>query len=207
MRLAILGATGGIGGHLLTWALDNGHFVHALARKPEALAPAPGLTVFRGDAVDADAVTDVIAETDAVLSALGSRGAKTPGLLATAASNTVAAMEKTGARRLIAVSAAGAYVQADPNMSRLIKLILPRVFATTYADVRRMEETVRESGLDWTLVRPSRLVNRPLTGQYRVAPDFTPPGGGKIARADVAHFIAATLTDGGWLRAAPALAY
>ena len=227
MRLTILGATGRIGGHLLSWALEAGHPVHALARSPEALdtaardwaaqgpgAPEPGarglaagLAVTRGDALDAAAVAEAIAGADAVLSALGPRGAKTPGLLAGAASNIVAAMQKTGARRLICVSAAGAFITEDPHAGLLTKMILPRVFAGTFADVRRMEDVVRGSDLGWTLVRATRLVNGPLTGRYRVAPDNKPRGGGKISRADVAHFMAAALTEDGWLRSAPALAY
>lgn len=213
MRITILGATGGIGGHLLTWALETGHQVHVLARDPEALSPAAphdpaaGLTVTRGDALDSAALTEAVAGADAVLSALGPRGAKAPALLAGAAANTVAAMRKTGARRLICVSAAGAFITADPRTSWLVKQILPRVLAKPFADVRRMEDAVRESDLDWTLVRATRLVNTPLTGRYRVAPDYPPAGGGKISRADVAHFMAAALTEDSWPRAAPALAY
>jgi uncharacterized protein YbjT (DUF2867 family) len=207
MQIAILGGTGGIGGHVLDWALEAGHRVHALARSPQALAPAPGLTVIRGDALDADAVAEAVDGADAVVSALGPRGAKMPGLLAGAAANVVAAMQKTGATRLVGVSAAGAYVTGDPNMSWLIKAILPRVLAKQFADVRQMEDVIRASDLDWTLVRATRLVNGPGTGRYRVSPDYSPPGGGKISRADVAHFIAAVLTEDGWPRAAPALAY
>jgi uncharacterized protein YbjT (DUF2867 family) len=208
MQIAILGATGGIGGHVLDWALQAGHPVHALARDPQALPPAAGLTVTRGDALDETAVAEVIDGADAVVSALGPRGAKTPsGLLAGAASSTVLAMQKTGASRLVCVSAAGAYVSGDPNMNWLIKAILPRVLARQFADVRAMEDVIRASDLDWTLVRATRLINRPGTGRYRVSPDYSPPGGGKIARADVAHFIAAVLTEDGWPQAAPALAY
>jgi putative NADH-flavin reductase len=269
MRLAILGGTGRIGGHVLNWALDAGYPVTALARSPEALlqaalvqegrgqeagggeepgpealgalalglsaqnggpgvaaargpnapptspslftaaalSPSAGLTVVRGDALDETAVAEAIGGADAVISALGPRGAKRPGLLAGAASNIVGAMRQTGARRLICVSAAGAFITGDPNMSWLVKQVLPRVFAKPFADVRRMEDVVRESGLDWTLVRATRLVNSPGTGQYRVSPDYPPPGGGKISRADVAHFIAAALTGNGWQRSAPALAY
>ena len=152
-------------------------------------------------------MAEVIAGTDAVLSALAPRGKKTPGLLAGAAANMVAAMEETGPRRLICVSAGGPWVRDDPNMNLLIKLVLPRVLATTFADIRGMEGTMRASGLDWTLVRASQLTEGPLTGRYRVAPDFTPRGGRKISRTDVAHFIAATVTDGGWLKSAPAVAY
>lgn len=228
MRITILGATGRIGSHVLTWALESGHQVRVLARNPEALpataaeparahsaaargpaapAPAAGLTVTRGDVLDAAAVAEAVAGADAVLSALGPRGAQAPGLLAGAAENTVAAMRKTGARRLICVSAAGAFIAADPNPNWLVKQILPRVLAKPFADVRQMEDVISKSGLDWTLVRATRLVNTPLTGRYRVAPGCPPRGGGKISRADVAHFMAAVLTEDAWLRSAPALAY
>jgi putative NADH-flavin reductase len=207
MQLAILGGTGGIGGHVLDWALDAGHPVRALARRPEALPPRAGLTAVHGDALDGAAVAETIAGADAVVSALGPRGAKAASLLARAAANVVAAMDKTGARRLICVSAAGAYITGDPDTGWLIKAVLPRVFAAPFADVREMENVIRHSGLDWTIVRPVRLVNRPGTRRYRVRPDFPPPAGRTIARADVAHFIAAVLTEDAWLHEAPAVAY
>jgi len=207
MRLALLGASGRIGDHVLNWALSAGHEVTALARDPQSLPTVAGLTVVAGQATDAAAVADVAAGADAVVSALGPRGEKTPALLAAAAEATVAAMGKAGIKRLICVSAAGAFVEDDPDMSALVKFILPRVFAKLYADVREMERVVSASDLDWTLVRPTRLVNRPQTGRYRVRPDFAPTGGLSIARSDVAHFIGRALTDGTWIRARPALAY
>jgi putative NADH-flavin reductase len=173
MRIALLGGTGGIGGH----------------------------------ALDAGAVAEVVADADAVVSALGPRGAKSPDLLAGAAANIVAGMEKTGARRLICVSAAGAFIAGDPHMNWLVKMVLPRVFAKPFADTRRMEDVVGRSDLDWTMVRATRLTNGPGTGRYRVGPDYPPRGGWKISRADVAQFIAATLTEGSWVRSAAALAY
>jgi putative NADH-flavin reductase len=207
MRLTLLGASGRIGSHVLSWALTSGHVVTALARNPEALPGSAGLTVLAGEATDADAVAEVVSGADAVISALGPRGVKTPALLATAAGATVAAMEKAGAHRLICVSAAGAFIQSDPDTGALVKFVLPRVLAKPFADVRAMEAVVSASDLDWTLVRATRLVDGPQTGRYRVRPDVPPVGGGKIARSDVAHFMAATLTDDGWVRAHPALAY
>jgi putative NADH-flavin reductase len=207
MRLTILGATGRIGGHLLTWALDNGHDVRVLARDPGGLPARAGLTVTRGDALDSAAVAEVIDGADAVLSALGPRGAKSPSLLTEAAANITGAMRKAGAGRLICVSAAGAFITADPDTNQLVKVILPRIFAKQFADTRGMEDVIRQTDLDWTLVRATRLVNSPLAGQYRVSPDYPPRGGGKISRADVSHFMALTLTEDAWIRSSPALAY
>ncbi len=219
MKIALLGGSGRIGGHLLSWALESGHDVRALARDPRALAavrqpvaagagPGTGsLIATAGDALDASAVAEVIRGSDAVLSALGPRGAKSPDLLAGAARNITAGMARAGVKRLICVSAAGAFIQGDPDTGALTKAILPRIFARPFADTRQMESVIRASDLDWTLVRATRLVNTPGTGRYRVRPDYPPPRGRKIARADVADFIERALLDGDWVHAAPSLGY
>jgi putative NADH-flavin reductase len=211
MRVALLGGTGRIGGQVLTSMLAAGHDVTMLAREPAGLAgrsaDTGSLTIVRGSAADAAAVQATVDGADAVLSALGPRGAKTPGLLGTAARNVTAAMAKTGARRLICVSAAGPFIAGDQDMNLLVKIILPRVLAKPFADVRDMEAAIGGTDLDWTLVRASRLVDAPPAGRYRVRPEYAPAGGGKISRADVAHFIAAALAEGSWIRGRPALAY
>lgn len=207
MRLAVLGGSGRIGTHVLRWAQDSGYEVAVLARNPQSVTAAAGLTVIAGDAMDAGAVSAAVDGSGAVLSALGPRGPKTTALLATAARNVVAAMEKAGTRRVICVSAAGAFIEADPDTGALVKAVLPRIFAGTFADVRAMEAVYAGTDLDWTMVRATRLVNGPLTGSYRVAPRFPPANGRKISRADVAHFMATVLEQGGWSRGTPALAY
>src|SRR6516225_5249286 len=136
MRIALLGGTGRIGAELLRLLLADGHDVVVLARRPESLPTATGLTVRQGNALDAAAVAAVIKGSDAVMSALGPRGAKSPRLLAEAAANTVAAMKEADVRRLIAVSAAGAFIEDDPDSSALVKLFLPRIFASQFADTR-----------------------------------------------------------------------
>lgn len=162
MKLALLGGTGRIGGHLLTWALESGHDVQALARDPEALAiiarqpvgaggglaDRGSLVATAGDALDASAVAAVVSGADAVLSALGPRGAKSPDLLGGAARNITAAMASAGVRRLICVSAAGAFIKGDPDTGALVKAILPRILAKPFADTQQMEAVVRASDLD-----------------------------------------------------------
>jgi putative NADH-flavin reductase len=210
MKLAIFGATGGIGGHLLNWAVDAGHDVRALARDPAGLRPRAGLTLTQGDVLDPVPVADVISGADAVLSALGPRGLdgfRKAELLAPAAANIIAGMYKTGAHRLLMVSAAGAFVTEDPDMPWFVKQTLPRILARPFADVRHMERIVRDSELDWTLVRPARLLNDPGRGEYRVRPDYPPQGGAKIARADVALFIHTALTTTTYIHESPAITY
>jgi putative NADH-flavin reductase len=205
MRVAVLGATGRIGGHLVTAVLDAGYEVTALVRDPSALTGK--MTVVTGTVTEPAAVASALDGADAVLSALGPRGAKVPGLLGTAARNLVEEMRRTGPRRVICVSAAGAFIQGDPDSGAIVKTILPRVLAKQFADVREMESAITASEADWTLVRATRLVNAPPTGRYRVRPDFPPTGGWKVARADVAEFMVAALAERNWVRARPALAY
>jgi putative NADH-flavin reductase len=88
------------------------------------------LTVIRGDALDAAAVAETIAGADAVVSALGPRGAKSESLLAGAAANIVAAMDKTGARRLVCVAVAAAACVSSagsrllmPSAGELVRLV------------------------------------------------------------------------------------
>jgi len=207
MRIALLGGSGRIGSEVLDMLLADDHDVQVLARSESSVRPAAGLTVTEGDALDQESVAEVVKGADAVMSALGPRGAKSKGLLAGAAANTVAAMNDAGVRRLIAVSAAGAFIGADPDSGALTKVILPVVFAKPFADVRRMEDVIRASGLEWTLVRPARLVGGPATGQYRTRSDFPPRGGMKITRADVAQFMVDALSQHSWIGASPVLAY
>jgi putative NADH-flavin reductase len=142
MRLALLGASGRIGQHVLARALQSGHEVTALARDPQSLTAAARLTVLTGDATDSAVVAELMTGADAVLSALGPRGAKSPALMASAGRNIVAGMTKAGVRRLVCVSASGAFIQHDPDSGALVKMILPRVLAKTFADVREMEAAI-----------------------------------------------------------------
>jgi len=207
MNIALLGGSGRIGSEVLDMLLADDHEVQVLARSAASVRPAAGLTVTEGDALDPASVAAVVKGADAVVSALGPRGARSPGLLAGAAGVTVAAMNDAGVRRLIAVSAAGAFIGADPDTGALTKFVLPRVLAKPFADVRRMEDVIRASGLEWTLVRPTRLVGGLATGRYRTRSDFPPQGGMKVSRADVAQFVVDALSQHSWIGASPALAY
>jgi hypothetical protein len=106
-------------------------------------------------------------------------------------------------RRLVVVSAApiGTVPSPDrPNpprhdpgdgflMRHLLAPIVKRAFRDHYADLARMEDVIRDSGLDWTIVRPPQLTDKPLTGVYRTAYERNLRRGLKISRADVAHYM------------------
>jgi putative NADH-flavin reductase len=74
--------------------------------------------------------------------------------------------------RLVAISAAGAYIEGDDPLSRYIaKPLVARLFGSGFADTRQMESVIRSSEVQWTLLRPSRLVPGERTKPYRVGVD------------------------------------
>jgi putative NADH-flavin reductase len=72
-------------------------------------------------------------------------------------------------------------------MRHLLSPLIKAILRSHYADLARMEDVLRQSALDWTVVRPPRLTDRPLTGKYRTAIGRNVLGGAVISRADVAH--------------------
>jgi NAD(P)H-binding len=69
-----------------------------------------------------------------------------------------------------------------------------------YANLAEMEAEIRNSATQWTIVRPPKLVNKPLTGNYRTVVGGNVPRGYAISRADVAHLMLAVLDDPATLR-------
>jgi putative NADH-flavin reductase len=198
MRITLFGATGGTGRQVIAQARDAGHRVTAVVRDPAALQPDGGwLTVVRADVTDPESIAAPIEGADAVVSALGPRPGAPATICGDGARTIVEAMEKTGVRRLVAVSASGPYVDAgDGPVTRYVaKPILQRLLRAGFADLKRMEEIIRTSGLDWTIMRPPRLTNKPLTDRYRTAVDLNVRGGMMISRADLAAAILHALGD------------
>jgi putative NADH-flavin reductase len=200
MKLTVFGATGGIGGEAVRQALDAGHTVTAVVRDASRLNlthPAldvltvPGLT-------DPEPLCPALAGSDAAISGVGPRSRKDVTVASTATRGILAALQLTGVRRFAAVSAApvGPTPADDAFLNRRILYPLIRTFLKTiYADLALMEEEIRRSGLDWTVVRPPRLVDKPMTGTYRTAIGANVSRGNIISRADVAHYLLATLND------------
>ena len=69
--------------------------------------------------------------------------------------------------------------------------IAKTLFGTVYPDLARMEDVLRDSGLDWTILRPPQLTDKPITGTYRTAFGQNVRGGRSIPRADLAHYMLA----------------
>jgi putative NADH-flavin reductase len=193
MKLLVLGATGGIGLELVRQAVERNHQVTAFVRAPERLKSITGrFGVIQGDPLNSAELARAIEDQDAVLSSFGPRVpiAKADATLhrrfGLALSN---AMREVGMRRAIIISTAFLFKDSIIPPTNLVgRLFFPDVVA----DATEMESLFQKSGLDWTLVRPPRLTNRPRRGRYRVREGHLPSFGFTISRADVAAFMIKT---------------
>ncbi|MFJ8018346.1 NAD(P)-dependent oxidoreductase [Streptomyces sp. NPDC096339] len=201
MHLAVFGATGHTGRHLVDQALDSGHHVTALARRPAELPARARLRVFEGDIRSAESVARTIAGADAVISALGRRRWGTT-VCADAMRTVLPAMAAHDVRRLIAL---GNYGTADSRHPGIYTATVWIAIRSIMRDKERMERLIRAGGTAWTIVRPAALTEGPLTARYRTGTDLRLTFASKVAFADVAHFMLAQLTTEEHVREAVAI--
>lgn len=186
MKIVVLGSTGGIGRQVVEQALAAGHHVTSVVRGEAKPSDNPRLSLVRADVTSAEALRPALSGADVVVSALGHRRKDNEAILAQGAAALVAAAP-VGLRALFVGASAMYSDSGDRPWTRwLAKPLLRRVLRALYADTAVMEATAAESGLRWTVVRPSRLLDSPARGRFRSSRDRNLRGGAKIARADVA---------------------
>jgi putative NADH-flavin reductase len=212
MKLTVFGASGRIGGHLVRQALDAGHAVTAVVRdaarfevRDAALAVA---TV--PDLGDLTALLPTLEDCDGALSAVGPRGRNDGPVAATATRCILRALEASSVRRFVAVSAVPVGPTPDGESFVNRRLLLPMMGAflrDLYADLAVMEGDIRDSATDWTILRPPKLVDKPLTATYRTVVGANVPRGYFISRADAAHAMLASFTSPATIRQPLGVAY
>lgn len=193
MKLVVLGATGGIGLEIVRQALDRNHKVTAFVRAPDGLKSiAARFGVIQGDPLSTAELARAIEDHDAILSAFGPRvpiARSDSTLLHRFGVALSEAMKKVGVRRSIIVSTAFLFRDSIVPPTNLVGRLF---FPNMVADASEMESFFQASSLEWTLVRPPRLTNRPRRGRYRVREGHLPSFGFTISRADVAAFMIKT---------------
>jgi uncharacterized protein YbjT (DUF2867 family) len=219
MRITVFGANGGTGRLLVAQAANAGHEVTAVTRHPErfpVVRDAQGvrgsITVFAGDATDLDSTLAAIQGSDVVLSTLGvPYGRKPISIYSAGTTNIVRAMNRAEVKRLAVVSSTA----TDPAVRHLdsgggfffekvLKPVISNAFGKTlYADMLRMENLVRASDLDWTIVRPSGLFHTDEVTDYLSGADFVK--GQYTSRADLADFLLRQATETEFIRHAAAI--
>ena len=196
MKLLVLGATGGTGLEIVERVIGRGHSMTALVRSPERLKEfRDRITIKKGELLNTDDLEQAIQGQDAVLSAFGPRipiAKADANLLHRFAVALTSAMHRAQVRRVVVESVAFLFKGSIfPPVYLLGRLFFPGVVADTSA----MESVFSESELDWTMVRPPELTDKPYTGKYRVREGHLPRFGFKISRADVANFMLKAVED------------
>ncbi|TPN57332.1 MULTISPECIES: SDR family oxidoreductase [unclassified Mesorhizobium] len=209
MKILVLGATGATGRLIVSKALAQGYDVVVLVRSKAKAENLAGAELVEGDARDPAALTHAIAGCEAVISSLGT--AMSPlrevTMLSTATRVLVGVMERQNIRRLVCITGLGAGDSRGHGGFFFDRLLLPLMLRKVYEDKDRQEDAIRGSTLDWIVVRPMVLNDKPARGGIKALTDLSSVHGGTIARADVAEFVVQQLTTDTWLRKSPLISW
>jgi putative NADH-flavin reductase len=207
MKIAIFGATGKTGQHLVQQALDADYEVAALVRNPAKLTlQHDHLKVIQGDVLNDAAIETVIKNAEAVISVLGPSSNKPEYLISQGTDKILTAMKRHNVQRLIISAGAGVRDPQDKIgvMDKVIGGLLHLVSKNVVEDMKQVVEKVRQSDREWTIVRVPMLTDDEKQNSLRVG--YLGQGVGiRLARADMAAFMLKQLQDTAHLRQAPVI--
>lgn len=190
MKLLIFGATGETGRRLVEQGLGEGHHITVFVRNPAALnIKHDNLVVVKGELSDRQTMATTAKGKDGVISVLGNKTStalrQKNTVISEGLKNIIAAMKEGDASRIVFVTSFGVSKNVFLPEKLFIKVFLRNIFA----DIPLQEKLLRESNLQWTIVRPARLINGARTSLYRSGEDLPIGLFSKISRADVADFL------------------
>jgi putative NADH-flavin reductase len=181
MKIAVLGASGRAGSEIAMEAAARGHEVIAIARNPERIPSAKGITPKAGDASDTVVLAALIAGSDAVVSALHHD---------VPAATLVDAVRKAGVARLLVTGGAGS-LEIAPGKRLIDTPDFPEEWkAFAMGGVTFLDDLRKIDDVDWTFFSPAALIfEGPRIGAYRSGTDqlvTDANGDSKISFADYA---------------------
>ncbi len=195
MKIIVFGASGTIGKEIVKQALQKDHQVTAYVRNPQKFpfSENENLKIYKGDLVDTKGLNKAVQDQDAVFCALGDGSIGK--IRAIGTRNIINAMKDTAVKRLICQTSIGAgdsYSMLNFKWKYIMfGLLLRRVLP----DHNLQESYIQESGLDYTIIRPSAFTNGPVTNTYQIGNAQKLKNISlKINRADVADFMLQQLT-------------
>jgi len=211
-RITVFGANGGTGEAVVREAVAAGYRVNAAVRRAGSLAFSHELVVESVYSfADPVSVRNAITGSNVVVSAIGKGGLKASmeptTLYSEAARSITQAMMEEKVRRLFVVSSGG--VEFDPESPWFYRKLLRPMLINNYLDMMKMETIIEETDrcLDWTIVRPTYLLDGPSKREVLVRDRAVKGGSFKIHRIDVAKFIVSELSVGQWIHRYPTLSY
>jgi putative NADH-flavin reductase len=202
MNVLVIGGTRGVGHAVVVAAHAAGHTMTVMARTAAGFdGPVSGIRMVAGDAEDAADVDRAIAGQEAVVWTVGVAGnGSDVRVFSRGTGHVLKAMADHRVRRLVCVTG----VAAGNNVSRAVMLqrglVGPVLGRAVDADKARQEAQIRESTLDWTIVRPAPLTSARATGLYQTLTEPVAGRAKRIPRADVADFIVDNLAAPDYVR-------
>lgn len=175
MKIALIGATGFVGSHILTELTSRGHQVTAIARDISKIDGSNALTTaVEGNVSDASEVAQIVANHDAVVSAFNA-GWTNPNLYNDFLAGSEAiqkGVKKAGVKRLLVVGGAGS-LEIQPGLQLVDTPDFPEAYKPGAAAARDYLNILKkETELDWTFLSPAIEMNAGYkgsrTGKYRV---------------------------------------
>ncbi|WP_269927882.1 NAD(P)-dependent oxidoreductase [Kocuria massiliensis] len=201
MKFLVIGATGRTGRLFTAQALNEGHELTALVRRPDADVD-PRIRLVTGSVTDPVAIAEASQDVDAIVSTLGVKSIKEAPTLMTDTIRAIIESTKTsGIRRVVIVSAFGVGDSLSKS-SRIASLLFRTMLKKKYADKAASEVLLRATDLDWTLEYPGALNNGTKPSYKAVALDdvtklpFVP----STSRTNVARFLLHTAVEGTYVR-------
>jgi len=197
--IAVFGGTQGVGKHCITKALSQGHKIITLARNESKLSDIShkNLKIIQGDVESQEKVDEVIKNCDLVLNSLGGWN----DVCSKGTAIIINSMKKYGIKRIITCTSLGVG-DSYKDCSLFTKAFIWAVISKPIADKNIQEQYLFESGLDYIIVRPTGLVDKPANGNYITQG----VSGGTIPRADVAGFMLKQIYSDEYLKRAVSLA-
>ena len=210
-KVLVIGASRGIGLETVKALLRAGHSVRAMSRSAAGIPiQDTNLEKVSGDALDRDTIRNALQDVDVVIQTLGVDFAprlifEGTSLFSQSTRVLVDAMKAAGVKRLVSVTGLGAGDSRGHGGLLYDRVVFPLLLKRVYDDKDVQEWIIRSSGLDWTIVRPGLLTNRPATGRYRVLAASKDWRFGAISRTDVADFLVGQVDDRALIGTTPLL--
>ena len=191
MNITIIGASGGIGLETVKRGLNRKHSITTLSRSEIAIEEKNSLNVILGDATNKADLLNSIQSAEAIIVTLGTGKNMKPTTLFSDFAKLIVEIHKENKIAIPFIFVTGFGAGESKNyVSWAVKIFLKYFLKDVYADKTKMEEIITNSDLNWTVIRPGRLLDKELTEKYRVENKlFKGINIGGINRADVADFL------------------
>ena len=198
MKLVVFGATGKTGQEIVKQSLSQGYKVTAFVRDPSKMTLEHGdLKIIKGDIYEFTAVKQAVRGQDAVICSLGTSDLGKTTVRSEGTANIIRAMKENHVNRIVVVTAMGV-AESWSTLSFVNKLFFVTLLRNTRQDHENQEVLVKDSDLDWTIIRPSGLTDTPRTEGYAIGENVH-ANTSRIARADVAHAIVKEVHDNAYV--------